>query len=78
MAMNRTQISLTEAQRQFLERVARREGRSMSDVLRSLVDREMTARQREDDPLLEIVGMVDSESAVTCEDVDRIVYRKDW
>jgi len=43
MSMTRTQISLTETQREFLQRLARQRGSSVADVVRSLVDREMDA-----------------------------------
>jgi len=65
MAMMRTQISLTERQRRFLDRVARREGRSVAEVLRSFVDKEMSTLPPEDDSLFDIIGIVDSGGTIT-------------
>ena len=79
MALTRTQISLSEPQRRFLQRRARQQGKSMAEVLRSLIDREMeTPPSLEDDPFFGIIGMVRGNGTVTSENLDEHIYKKDW
>jgi Arc/MetJ-type ribon-helix-helix transcriptional regulator len=93
MALCRTQISLSEAQRRFLQRLARQRRTSVSDVIRSLVDREMQTQPSrrpaeleeklknhpwKGDPLFDIIGMVSGDGTVTSENLDDHIYNKDW
>jgi hypothetical protein len=56
--MHRLQISLTQSQLQYLADRARREGSSIAELIRRLVQRESEAfTPRSKDSLFEIVGM---------------------
>jgi metal-responsive CopG/Arc/MetJ family transcriptional regulator len=44
--MQRTQISLEPEQRQALTEIARRERRSLSEVIRQMIDEQIQARQQ--------------------------------
>ena len=78
MALTRTQISLSEPQRRFLQRRARQQRKSMAEIIRSLIDREMETPAWENDPFFEIIGMVSSGRGKTNEELDATIYRKDW
>jgi metal-responsive CopG/Arc/MetJ family transcriptional regulator len=45
-SMQRTQISLEPEQRQALTEIARRERRSLSEVIRQMIDEQIQARQQ--------------------------------
>ena len=63
-SMHRLQISLPQSQAQFLAERARRDGVSIAEVIRQLVQREeeaSAARQSSADSIWEIVGMITHE-----------------
>ena len=58
-SMHRLQISLPEWQVQFLTARARRDGVSIAEVIRQLVEREAAAGDASTDSLWEIVGLAE-------------------
>jgi len=54
--MTRTQISLTEEQHLFLERLARQTGESMSSLIRKAVDRMRAEQGTPDHEALRLIG----------------------
>lgn len=74
MSMHRTQLLLREEQYRFLSARAREEGKSISAVLREIVDRQIKAQSTEIDPLLAIVGMAEGEDAAVGREHDRYLY----
>ncbi|MEX2236678.1 MAG: ribbon-helix-helix protein, CopG family [Dehalococcoidia bacterium] len=70
--MRRVQILLDEQLDDLLEFEALRQGRSKSDLVRASLRREIAPLPPiEEDPLWEIVGMVDMEPV---EDIDEFLY----
>lgn len=55
--MHRLQISLPQWEMQFLEERARRDGHSIAEVVRQLIQREAAATPSGSDSLWEIVGI---------------------
>lgn len=72
--MHRTQIQIEERQYRFLRDMARRNGTSISAVLRELIDHRIQAQPREDDPLQGIIGMADGPQGDTARKHDRFLY----
>ncbi len=80
--MKRTNIVLEEAQYQYLKGRAEREGKSMSALIRELIEAVMRPQPRsaKDDPIFGIVGMFKGKKSKRdiCQQHDEIIYRKDW
>ncbi|MGI6130987.1 MAG: CopG family transcriptional regulator [Bacillota bacterium] len=80
--MHRMQFYIEPRVRDELASLAERRSVSMAQLIReailSLVARE--AHAPDDDPLLDIVGMIDSPAVPVdaAENHDRYIYRKDW
>ncbi|HHB12408.1 MAG TPA: hypothetical protein ENK62_04340 [Chromatiales bacterium] len=74
--MHRTQIQLEEYQYRFLKAQAKRSGKSISALLRELVDHQIRQSTGESDPLLEIVGLAEGPDEATARDHDRHLYGK--
>ena len=73
--MHRTQIQLEERQFRYLKTEARRNGKSISALLRELVDRHIHEQDKSgNDPLLEIVGMAEGPAGATARDHDDYLY----
>ena len=74
--MTRTQILLEESQHRWLIVQARRQQKSLSQVLRELVDAQRTKfiRKRHDDPLFRLVGMGPDRVRDVAEQHDRYLY----
>ncbi len=72
--MHRTQIQLEERQYRFLKARAREKGKSLSALLREMVDTSILGERDKTDPLLEIVGMVDGPNDHTARTHDRFLY----
>ncbi len=73
--MHRTQIQLEERQYRYLKAKARRSGKSISALLRELVDEQIREQDRDGvDPLLEIVGMAEGSAGSTARHHDDHLY----
>jgi hypothetical protein len=75
--LHRTQILLERAQYEYLKARGESESRSMSEVLRELVGRDMlaAAADREVDPLWSLIGsQIGGEPTDTSERVDELTY----
>lgn len=75
IGMHRTQILLEEQQYRFLQAVAKRSGKSMSAILRDVVNMHMREQPHADDSLWDIVGMADGDEGTTARDHDKYLYR---
>ena len=78
MGMRQTNISLEERQYQRLKELAEREGKSISQIFRELIDEKLELREEEvgKDPIFEIIGMGRGKGAGIARDHDKILYRK--
>ena len=72
--MKRTQIYLTEEQRQNLEELASAQDTTMSHVIREAIDEYVTLHLVDTDPLLEIVGLGESGSSDGSVHHDQEIY----
>lgn len=72
--MHRTQLLLQEDQYRFLSTKAKEEGKSISAVLREIINRQMSARPLEADPLQAIIGMAEGEDAAVGREHDHYLY----
>ncbi|WP_287963481.1 ribbon-helix-helix protein, CopG family [Alcanivorax sp.] len=73
--MHRTQIQLEERQYRYLKAKARRSGKSISALLRELVDDQIREQdKRGNDSLLEIVGMAEGPADSTARRHDDYLY----
>ncbi len=70
--MYRTQILLEEHQYLFLQSHAQRHGKSLSALLREMVDERIRAQAL--DPLWDIVGMAEGEPKPIAREHDRYLY----
>lgn len=71
--MHRPQISLEPEHYSFLSAEARRQGVSMAEVVRRLVeDRMRVAQQR--DPFVDLVGAGEGDGSFSGADYDRVLY----
>ena len=62
--MHRLQISLPQWEMQFLEERAQRDGHSIAEVVRQLIQREAAAAQSGSDSVWEIAGIAADEGAL--------------
>ncbi len=80
--MKRTNIVLEEWQHQYLKDRAEREGKSISAIVRELIETSMRPHKDgiKDDPIFKIVGMFKGKKKKQdiCRRHDEIIYRKDW
>ncbi|MCL6642247.1 MAG: hypothetical protein K6T71_02840 [Candidatus Bipolaricaulota bacterium] len=76
--MKRTNIVLEEAQHQYLKDRAEREGKSMSALIRELIEASICASKEEikDDPILKIIGIGQGRGHHVARRHDEILYRK--
>ena len=73
--MHRTQIQLEERQFRYLKAKARRNGKSISALLRELVDHHIHEQSESgNDPLMEIVGMAEGPTGATARNHDDYLY----
>ena len=78
--MHRSQILLEEWQYQYLNDKARREGKSISQLVRELITERIETNRTEaweDDPFLDIIGMVSSGDGRVAEEHDKYIYSND-
>ena len=78
MGMRQTNISLEEWQYQQLKELAGREGKSISQIIRELIDEKLQLKEDEieRDPIFEIIGMGRGEGTGVAREHDKILYRK--
>ena len=76
--MRQTNISLEEWQYQRLKELAEKEGKSISQIFRELIDEKLELREGEieKDPIFEIIGMGTGEGSAVAREHDKILYRK--
>jgi hypothetical protein len=72
--MHRTQVLFEERQYRFLHSLAKREGKSLSALLREIVDKHINSQPQSTDPLSEILGMAEGEPAPIGRDHDKYLY----
>ncbi len=73
--MHRSQIMLKEHQYAYLVNEAQRQGKSISEIIRDLIDEHMTqTRNLENDPFFDIIGMVEGDDPHAAIDHDYYVY----
>ena len=75
--LHRTQISLTKQQYQYLRHLAAETGRSMSSIIRELVDENIAThvpQPLEQDPFFDIIGMVVGDGTSVAREHDRYLY----
>jgi hypothetical protein len=77
--MKRTNIVLEEAQYQYLKDRAQREGKSMSALVRELIETSICASKEDikDDPIFKIIGMGRGRGRGAARRHDEILYRKE-
>ena len=78
--MHRTQIQLEERQYRYLKAKAKRNGKSISAILRELVDSQIRDQNPNgEDTLLKIVGMAEGPAGTTARHHDDYLYgNKGW
>ncbi|MCK4392995.1 CopG family transcriptional regulator [Candidatus Bipolaricaulota bacterium] len=76
--MRQTNISLEEWQYHHVKELAEREGKSISQIIRELIDAllELGEGEIEKDPIFEIIGMGRGEGSGVAREHDKILYRK--
>jgi len=73
--MHRSQIMLKEHQYAYLVSEAQRQGKSISAIIRDLIDEHVTqTRNLENDPFFDIIGMVEGDDPHAAIDHDHYVY----
>jgi hypothetical protein len=76
--MKRVQMILEDWQHEWLAEEAKREGVSMSALLRELLSQAIEARQSQtlnDDPLWGIIGLAEGpDDGITSENLDQVIY----
>ena len=79
MGMRQTNISLEERQYQRLKELAEREGKSLSQIFRELIDEKLELKEDEieKDPIFEIIGMGRGKRADIAREHDKVIYCKD-
>lgn len=76
--MRQTNINLEEWQYHHVKELAEREGKSISQIIRELIDAlfELREGEIEKDPIFEIIGMGRGESSGVAREHDKFLYRK--
>ncbi len=73
--MHRSQIMLKEHQHAYLVSEAQRQGKSISQIVRELIDEHMArSRDLENDPFFDIIGMVEGDGEPVGRSIDYYVY----
>jgi hypothetical protein len=79
--VHRSQILLEEWQYQYLSDRAKREGKSISQLVRELLTEWIESHRTEtweDDPFFDIIGMVSSGDGRIAEEHDKYIYTNNW
>ena len=76
--MRQTNISLEEWQYCHVKEMAKREGKSISQIIRELINAlsELGESEIEKDPIFEIIAMGRGEGGGVAREHDKILYRK--
>ena len=77
MSLQRTQVLLEPWQHAKLKTLADEQGRSMSEVVRDMVTAGLEKTPTKKKGIMAIVGIV-SGGPLTNQEMDDIIYRKDW
>jgi hypothetical protein len=73
--MHRSQIILKEDQYAYLVNKAQRQGKSVSQIVRDLIDEHIVrTRDLENDPFFDIIGMLEGDDPNAAIDHDYYVY----
>jgi len=74
--MRQTNISLEERQYQRVKDLAEREGKSISQIIRDLIDASfhLEGEDRKKDPIFEVIGMGHGEGETVSRDHDEVLY----
>ena len=74
--MKQTNISLEERQYQRVKELAEREGKSISQIIRELIEESFVVdeAERRKDPIFEVVGMGHGQGKPTARDHDEVLY----
>lgn len=74
--VKQTNISLEESQYQRVKDLAEREGKSISQIIRELIDESfhLEGEDRENDPIFDVVGMGHGEGKPAARDHDEVLY----
>lgn len=77
--MKQTNISLEESQYQRVKDLAEREGKSISQVIRELIDESfhLEGEDRKKDPIFDVVGMGHGKGKPVARDHDEVLYGKE-
>ena len=72
--MHRAQVLLQECHFSFLKTESERQGKTISGLLREIVDDYVRNQARQDDPLWELIGIADGEDEATGRRHDMFLY----
>ena len=73
--MHRSQIMLKEHQHTYLITEAQRQGKSIAQIVRELIDKHIEQiRNLENDPFVDIIGMVEGDGEPVSRSMDFYVY----
>lgn len=74
--MKQTNISLEESQYQRVKDLAEREGKSISQIIRELIDESfhLEGEDRKKDPIFDVIGMGHGEGKPAAKDHDEVLY----
>lgn len=74
--MKQTNISLEESQYQRIKDLAEREGKSISQIIRELIDESfhLEGEDRKEDPIFDVVGMGHGGGTPAAKDHDEVLY----
>ena len=74
--MKQTNISLEERQYQRVKDLAEREGKSISQIIRELIEEsfQLKGEERKEDPIFDVIGMGHGEGELVSRDHDEVLY----
>ncbi len=72
--MHRAQVLLQERHYAFPKTESKRQGKTISGLLREIVDDHVQNQTREDDPLWDLIGFAEGEDAATGREHDKHLY----
>ena len=74
--MKQTNISLEERQYQRVKELAEREGKSISQIIRELIEESFVVDEedRKKDPIFEVIGIGHGEGKPVAKDHDEVLY----
>jgi hypothetical protein len=72
--MHRAQVLLYEHHYSFLKTESERQGKTISGLLREIIDNYLQNQAREDDPLWDLIGMAEGEGKAIGREHDKYLY----